>query len=94
MPSLIDLTEKDARAALQKVGLDLGDIKMEYQTNPAKIGNVIEFHAGGLNDRLAANGEKWPLWASIIALVIPLYLFASSPAWGGGFGLPRNTAQV
>ena len=61
MPSLIDLTEKDARATFQKVGLDLGDIKMEYQTNPAKIGNVIEFHAGGLNDRLAASGEKWPL---------------------------------
>ena len=42
VPSLINLIEQDARTALKKVGLDLGEIAMQDQTDPAKIGKVID----------------------------------------------------
>jgi hypothetical protein len=42
VPVLIDLTQIDAEAALQKVGLDLGVIELKDQTDPAKIGKVID----------------------------------------------------
>ena len=42
VPVLLDLTQTAAETALQKVGLDLGVIELKDQTDPAKIGKVID----------------------------------------------------
>jgi len=41
VPQLNGLTKKAVMAALQQAGLTLGEIKVEHQTDAAKIGKVI-----------------------------------------------------